>query len=440
MRAPAIYRFLLLLIICSFLTASLPAQKRPTPRIPTAKKTPPAEIAPSTDLEKDVFPRAQIALKLAQLVYLLPDLDSKKTALLSRQYFSEFKQKMPAELSLAMAESDPNTGLRVAAFKPKSSLSRTHFLISIAGTEGFRDQIADISFGRSQCKHLLDLIDRLFEAHSLPQRPEIIITGHSLGGGLAQAVAWYLEKNLPDRKIKPNIWLFTWNAFGAKELIRKQDPAYDPKNAHLTYAANYFVQGEPVSKIGTHLGPTFELVPGEEVIQNLIVSFPKVGEEKISSVPFKKMDGVNKHRIETVVGLVGLDPKILIRAPQVQTERKFYTSLLTGVLDKTSGVTKYLPKLSFKLTAKGLPEVLADLYRKIGGLETPSREDREFFDWLEMTSERLFPNIEAQTKATFNELIELKDKALLQFYELKAVKVTKNKASIFQRILKKEFE
>ncbi len=428
MLTPNWHRLCFLLLLALVVLDATFAQTRPKAR---KSKTSKPKISESTipapiDPERDVLPRALMALTLAKVIYLLPDLDSKKTALQSREYFSKFKQQLPANLTLAMSESDPRTGLRVAAFKPTSAAS-TSLYIAIAGTEGFRDGIADLSFGRSQSQHLLEVIDALFASNVIPKNPEIIITGHSLGGGLAQNVAWYLQQKLPAKNITPKIWLFTWNSFGAQELIRKQEPTFEATKVQLTYAANYFVSGEPVSKIGTHIGSTILLAPLET-------------ETKKSKIPFPKMDGIARHKIETLVEIVEADPLILINSAEVKTERKFYTSLLTGVMDKTSTMTKHLPKLSFKLTSKSLPEVLTDLYQKTFTIQKPTKEDREFFDWLETTTHRLFPDIGAKTKSIFNELISAKDAALLTFYELKPVQVAKQKTTEVKRFLKKEFE
>ncbi len=427
MIAPIIHRTILI-ILGLFFCFPVGAQKKPKLKPPVA---PPTVIA--LDPERDVLPRAQLALQLADLIYLLPDFDSKDTALKAREYFTAFKEKVPPELMLVMSESDPKTGLRVAAFKPKvigpksaSPGSRADLIIAIAGTEGARDSIADFSFGRSQCKHLLTLIDDLLVSQKMPRNPEILITGHSLGGGLAQAVAWYLEENLPARKIKPSLWLFTFNAFGAQELIRKQAKSFTPEKSNLTYAANYFVRGDPVSKLGTHLGPTFELAPEEA--------------EKKSKFKLPKFDGFGKHRIEYVVNLIEDDPTILIRAPEVKTERRFYDSLLSGVMNKTSGFTKLLPSFTFWVTSKDLPSVMAQLYQSILGNSVPTREDREYFDWLETTTERQFPTLETKMKKALNELIEVKDQTMLRFYDLKVVKATKRKTSSLVRVMKKEFE
>ena len=424
--------FLLLVLVVSDSTFAQTRPKTRKPKIvkPKTIKPKPIEIAKTIpiDPERDVLPRAMMALTLAKVVYLLPDLDSKKTALQSREYFTEFKKQLPVNLTLMMSESDPRTGLRVLAAKPINPVAgATNLFIAIAGTEGFRDGIADLSFGRSQNQHLLAVIDDLLESNAIPKNPEIILTGHSLGGGLAQTVAWYLQEKLTQQNITPKIWLFTWNSFGAQELIRKQEPNFKASQVSLTYAANYFVSGDPVSKIGTHIGPTFELTPIET-------------ETKKSKISFLKMDGINRHRIETVVEVVEADPMILIKSEEVKTERKFYASLLTGVMDKTSAMTKHLPKLSFKISSKSLPEVLTDLYRQTVNTLKPTKEDREFFDWLETTTERLFPDIGTKTKEVFSDLTSAKDVALLTFYELKPVKATKLKANEMKRFLKKEFE
>lgn len=426
MLAPRPMKILCFILFC-FIPLNSLAQKRAHKRVKPKPKIAEAAKPVPIDPERDVLPRAMMALTLAKVVYLLPDLDTKNTALQSRDYFTQFKQQLPGNLTLVMSESDPRTGLRVAAFKPiNPRAGTTNLFIAIAGTEGFRDSIADLSFGRSQSQHLLQIIDQLWVSNTLPKNPEIILTGHSLGGGLAQTVAWYLQQKLARQKITPKIWLFTWNSFGAQELIRKQEPSFEASQVNLTYSANYFVSGEPVSKIGTHIGPTIALAPLEEA--------------KKSKMSFLKMDGMNRHKIDTIVEIVESDPTILITSEEVKTERKFYSSLLTGVMDKTSAITKALPKLSFNLTSKKLPEVLMDLYRQIIGIENPTREDREYFDWLETTTTRLFPTIETKTKDVFASLVTAKNDALMRFYELKVVRTAKQKAANVKRVLKKEFE
>ncbi len=436
MPAPVISKLFFVLSISLALAMPAHAQKRVTTRVKKTQKiakATPVEVPIPLNPEQDILPRALLALELADLVYLLPDLDSKEKALQSREYFGEFKQKMPSALNLALSESDPKTGLRVTAFTPKPignlapKNNPTAAYIAIAGTEGFRDSIADFSFGRSQSQRLLEFTDQIISQYKSSEHPEIIICGHSLGGGLAQAVALYLAKNLATRKVKPSIWLFTFNAFGAQEMVRKQDKDFDPEKIHLTYAANYFVRGEPVSKLGTHIGPTYELVPTET-------------NEKKSRLQFLKMDSFNKHRIETVTELVNDDPTILIKAQEVKTERKFYNSLLAGVMDKTSGVTKHLPKLSFKVSSKSLPEVLTELYKQISSTEDPTKEDREFFDWLETTTHRLFPTIDEKTKSVLAILEYAQNEAALKFYEMKIVRTAQQKSTDLKRILKKEFE
>ncbi len=430
MRATLIIRLFLLLSVLFPLALPVAAQKRKTRRPKKAEPVIAAPVAPDPD--RDVLPRAQLALQLSDLIYFLPDLDSKDTALKSREYFATFKEKIPADLILEMAESDPKTGLRVAAFKPKGGNSkqgptnRANFIIAIAGTEGARDNIADFSFGRSQSQHLLAVLDQLFATHNLPPKPEIIITGHSLGGGLAQVVAWYLAKHLPARQINPKIWLFTFNAFGAQELIRKQEKSFTAGQIQFTYAANYFVRGDPVSKLGTHVGPTIELLPEEA--------------EKKPKFKLLKFEGFEKHRIEYVVKLVESDPTILITAQEAKTERKFYDSLLSGMMNKTSGFTKLLPGFTFWITSKELPTVMSKLYETILVNEAPTREDREYFDWLETTTHRLFPTLETKMKTALNQLIDVKDQTLLRFYDLKVVKATKRKTGNLTRILKKEFQ
>ncbi|MFL5815906.1 MAG: lipase family protein [Bdellovibrionia bacterium] len=119
---------------------------------------------------------------------------------------------------------------------------------------------------------------------------DVLITGHSLGGGLAQATAYLLQKDLDDyrrheiaqgREPKPgNLHLVTFNALGGQRTLKVFAKAF-PKDREITpilykgtrlesspidsqiddaavlslQPRNYAYPGDPVSPLFDHIGP-----------------------------------------------------------------------------------------------------------------------------------------------------------------------------------------
>lgn len=212
----------------------------------------------------------QRALKAAEDIYNLPDFESVRTGGEFLDQFLNFQNSIPNGYKLYAYFGEPETGAKYAIFQPERQISQharigSPWILTIAGTKSFMDVISDLDMGRNQlqkmsrlksiftsCQFLDDNGSPLSEQHW-------IFTGHSLGGGLAQAFAYQVQEIRLSQKLKPlRLELLTFNGFGAQELVAK-DGQYNPQITRYIEARNYFVFGEPISKIGHHIGPTYVL-------------------------------------------------------------------------------------------------------------------------------------------------------------------------------------
>jgi hypothetical protein len=95
---------------------------------------------------------------------------------------------------------------------------------------------------------------------------------------------------------KSPLKLFTWNAFGGMELVHENfyvNRKYHEEWINDEDIFNYFVKGDIVSKIGVHIGPSYQLVGNDVGSLN-----PK-----------------SAHVIETMIKIVGDNPLISFSNP-----------------------------------------------------------------------------------------------------------------------------
>jgi pimeloyl-ACP methyl ester carboxylesterase len=127
------------------------------------------------------------------------------------------------------------------------------------------DWLSDIGLGRRQLEAVEEFVDLLIDCKTVDREGvpvasrNWIVTGHSLGGGLAQAFSLKVRsKRMLHRMVPGRVELVTFNGFGALELTDGlKDVGQWESMTELN--SNYFVTGDVVSQIGTHLGPTYEI-------------------------------------------------------------------------------------------------------------------------------------------------------------------------------------
>ncbi|MEA3209777.1 MAG: hypothetical protein QOE70_2834 [Chthoniobacter sp.] len=258
------------------------------------------------------------AVLAAEAAYDLPDIDhvvaSKPKDL--HQAFIAFTrdEKFPRGYRLQRAVSDPMSGFKAVLLAPLSEQRSKPLILAFAGTSEPRDAVSDLHFGHDQfsySKGLWKIVvsNRSVDEHGHPlNQRDLLITGHSLGGGLAQACAFAVSETRAGLHHQGGkVELVTWNGFGGEPLIRMIRPRYDPAGTpRIDYAANYFVAAEPVSEIGTHYGPTYQLG-----------TFPKL---------IWLRQQVDRHLLHSVRSLLATTPQELLPVNQ------FHPGFVTHVL------------------------------------------------------------------------------------------------------------
>ncbi len=267
----------------------------------------PPQRAAVEDMLRSHFKKAEehfLALKMADVVYALPDLEHDLTPAQFISEFQNFISKIPEGYRLYHAFSDPKSGLKYAIFAPWIERVSTPWILSLTGTETTLDWIGNASYGELQLRRLSSLFTQcLFQDSAGKPKLDrhLLITGHSLGGGLAQGLYHEIQRRLQpllQMGYKSPLKLFTWNAFGGIELVQNNvSRRFNPQFIQEDAVFNYFVKGDIVSRIGQHIGPTYELV-GRNPTENL---------------------GIKKaHVLKTMLEIAGDNPLIsFLNPPQV---------------------------------------------------------------------------------------------------------------------------
>jgi hypothetical protein len=126
-----------------------------------------------------------------------------------------------------------------------------------------RDTFSDLVFGMSQLRSACAQ-QMINDAKALiVEGKDVVFTGHSLGGGLSQSIAYLTEKSVQEQNSTTNrgqVYMVSWNGFGTKEMIDLYS-CVEPQS-HITreiYGVAYFNANDFVSKLGNHIYETRRL-------------------------------------------------------------------------------------------------------------------------------------------------------------------------------------
>jgi Lipase (class 3) len=333
------------------------------------------------------------------LIYDLPGFESERQGQRARTAYETYRTKVAKDYIEEYSLADPFTGLKVALFKPVGEAAKLNlWVLAFAGSESISDWIGDVGSGKEQFEVFRKMLKENLGKYSqgvMGTSPELLITGHSLGGGLAQVAAYQIDKEMQARL---KIHLVTWNALGTIDLIKKLDPTVTEqelrgRNERLGFVAHYFVCDDIVSQLGRHWQGTLRKVDDRRC-SNPEVRLPRPSDgirRFLSTLPERfrgrRREPINQIRIaqahykETFNTAVEGNWAQLHKAP---VDMEHDGSELTKVgLD---GVLRRLPDTWPKLTRGLRDEALIFWLRRANSCETSNEYDHGFLGYLNKTA------------------------------------------------------
>lgn len=169
---------------------------------------------------------------------------SRNAALISRDVYNDEQKEINGYKPVDKLE-DPETGLRVVTYQKKNDI-----IVAYCGTNDDKDFVSDAQMAMNEVPEQYEKANQYY-LDTVAKNPNacVVLTGHSLGGSLAQLVACRHKETSA----------VTFNAFGVKSIIKNpetktKDYFQDNKNSF-----NYIIDGDPVSNSTQHVGVTTHL-------------------------------------------------------------------------------------------------------------------------------------------------------------------------------------
>lgn len=139
------------------------------------------------------------------------------------------------------------TGFYAVGF---SSDEADHAIVSIRGSQDRLDIVADGNLGVAQYNQNRDQLIDYIGANILGRR--VTLCGHSLGGGLAQYLAYDASREFP--AFRDKLTVHTHNGFGGITGICRMHGGYEPETIGGVSIRNYRHPADQVSRIGGQVG------------------------------------------------------------------------------------------------------------------------------------------------------------------------------------------
>lgn len=169
---------------------------------------------------------------------------SRNAALISRDVYNDEQKEINGYKPVNKLE-DPETGLRVVTYQKKNDI-----IVAYCGTNDDKDFVSDAQMAMNEVPEQYEKANQYY-LDTVAKNPNasVVLTGHSLGGSLAQLVASRHKETSA----------VTFNAFGIKSILKNpetktKDYFQDNKNSF-----NYIIEGDPVSNSTQHVGVTTHL-------------------------------------------------------------------------------------------------------------------------------------------------------------------------------------